>query len=343
MRALLGLILLSFVVGPVGCATRSGAAQRAEPGFDAELSSFAYPFEVKDFRFESQRQPLRMAYMDERPENWNGRTVLLLHGKNFSGFYWEDTVRALLARGFRTVVPDQVGFGKSSKPQTYQFSFAQLAHNTAALLDSLGVEKVEVVGHSMGGMLGARCALMFPERTSTLALVNPSGLEDYDDLVGYRTIDEWYAQELRATPDSIREYQRNAYYAGEWKPEYEPMIAAAAGWTRHPDYPRVAWCSALTYDMVFTQPVVDDLPLLRVPTLLIIGQRDRTAVGRPWAKPEVAQTMGNYPELGRKTAAAIPGARLVELEGVGHMPMVESFDRYIDALSGFLDADADAD
>ncbi len=99
----------------------------------------------------------------------------------------------------------------------------------------------------------------------------------------------------------------------------------------------MAWCSALTYDMVFTQPVVDDFPLIQPPTLLIIGQRDRTAVGRAWARPEVAPQMGNYPELGRRAAAAIPGSRLVELEGVGHMPQVEAFDRYIDALGGFIE------
>lgn len=340
MRPLLPALLILSLAS--GCAT----PPRAEPasasgspreGFDAELSTYDYPFTVRDFRFESQRQPLRMAYMDEQPEGWNGQTVLLLHGKNFSGFYWEETMRALMARGYRTVVPDQIGFGKSSKPQAYQFSFAQLAHNTAALLDSLGVEKVVVVGHSMGGMLAARFALMFPERTAKLALVNPIGLEDYDDLVAYRTIDEWYAQELKATPESIREYQRQAYYAGEWKPEYEPLIEAAAGWTKHPDYPRVAWCSALTYDMVFTQPVVDDFPLIQAPTLLIIGQRDRTAVGRAWASPEVAPKMGDYPELGRRAAAAIPGSRLVELEGVGHMPQVEAFDRYIEALGGFIE------
>lgn len=336
MRLLVSLLLLLN-----GCATTPSTASKQTAGFDAELSSYPYPFTVRDFRFESQRQPLRMAYMDERPEGWNGKTVLLLHGKNFSGFYWEKTMRALMERGYRVVVPDQIGFGKSTKPQSYQFSFAQLAKNTAALLESLEIDRAVVVGHSMGGMLAAHFALMFPERTGKLALVNPIGLEDYDDLVAYRTIDDWYQQELEATPESIREYQRQSYYAGEWKPEYEPMIEAAAGWTKHPDYPRVAWSSALTYDMVFTQPVIDDFPLIRVPTLLIIGQRDRTAVGRAWAKPEIAPTMGNYPELGRRAAAAIPDAKLVELEGVGHMPQVEAFDRYISALGEFIDAAGD--
>ncbi|HYI01603.1 alpha/beta hydrolase [Hyalangium sp.] len=307
------------------------------PGLDPELRGYAYPFVVHELVLDSQRQQLRMAYMDERPADWKGRTVLLLHGKNFSGAYWEPTMRALLARGYRVVVPDQIGFGKSTKPAAYQFSFAQLAANTRALLSALGVELVSVVGHSMGGMLAARFALQHPEQTEKLVLVNPIGLEDYEDLVAYRSIDEWYRQELAATPESLREYQRQSYYAGEWKPEYERLLEIQAGWTQHPDYSRIAWCSALTYDMIFTQPVVHDLPRLSVPTLLVIGQRDRTALGRAWAKPEVAPTMGDYPKLGRRAAEAIPGAKLVELPGVGHLPQVEAFEPYLEALGGFLD------
>lgn len=334
MRATASAVFL--LLWATGCATTPSHPQ--PPSFDPELTGYPYPFEVHEYVFESQGEKLRMAYMDERPDPWNGQTVVLLHGKNFAGFYWAPTMRALLGRGFRVVVPDQVCFGKSSKPEHYQFSFAQLATNTTALLHSIGVERATVVGHSMGGMLAARFALMYPDRTEKLVLVNPIGLEDYEDLVAYRNIDDVYRQELKATPESIREYQRQSYYAGQWKPEYEKLITFAAGWTRHRKYPRIAWCSALTYDMVFTQPVVHDLPLLRVPTLLIIGQRDRTAVGRPWAKPEVAETMGNYPELGKKAAAAIPGAKLVEIPGVGHLPMVEAFEQYMKPLGDFLAA-----
>ncbi|WP_224363111.1 alpha/beta fold hydrolase [Hyalangium versicolor] len=333
------LLVAALLLVTSGCATTSSASGTpgSTVGLDPELHGYPYPFTAHEFTFESQRQQLRMAYMDERPADWKGRTVLLLHGKNFSGAYWEPTMRALLARGYRVVVPDQIGFGKSTKPAAYQFSFAQLATNTRALLGSLGIERVTVVGHSMGGMLAARFALLYPEQTEKLALVNPIGLEDYGALVAYRSIDESYRQELAATPESLREYQRQSYYGGEWKPEYDRLLEIQAGWTRHPDYSRVAWCSALTSDMVFTQPVVHDLPRLRVPTLLIIGQRDRTALGKAWAKPEVAATMGDYPKLGRQTADAIPGARLVEIPGVGHLPQVEDFDRYIEALGGFLE------
>lgn len=331
--------LLTFALF-AGCAhTQSDSADassKTEPGFDPELTSYTYPFPVKTFEFESQKQTLKMAYMDVVPTTPNGRSVVLLHGKNFSGAYWEPTARALAERGYRVIIPDQIGFGKSTKPETYQYTFQTLARNTAALLDALGVQRVSIVAHSMGGMLGTRFALMFPDRVQSLTLVNPIGLQDWKTVVPYKTVDEQYRQELQATPQSIKDYQRNAYFGGQWKPEYDRLTEVLSGWTVNPRYPLVAWNSALTADMIFTQPVVYEFPLLRVSTLLIIGQKDRTAIGKAWAPEAAAKNLGNYPVLGRKTARAIPGARLVEIANAGHLPQVETFDVYSEALVRFL-------
>ena len=314
------------------------AASTPDPRFDAELSASSYPYPVAHFELTSQRQKLRMAYMDVMPSrNANGQSVLLLHGKNFSAAYWQSTVKLLTERGYRVIAPDQVGFGKSTKPTSYQFSFQALAENTRALLASLGIERSHVVGHSMGGMLAARYALTYPSHVERLALVAPIGLEDWKRLgVRPRSVDEWYAAELKATPSSIREYQKKAYYGGQWKPEYEALIQLAAGSTAHPDYPKVAWCSALLYDMIWTQPIVYELADLRAPTLLVIGLRDRTAVGSAWAAPELQARLGDYTQLGKRAQALIPGSRLVELAGVGHLPQVEAFDAYSRALLEFL-------
>jgi pimeloyl-ACP methyl ester carboxylesterase len=339
------LLLLCWVLAGCGATPvrpadppRAAAAPTGQdPRFDAELSGSAYPYPVSYFERESQRQKLRMAYLDVRAPEPNGKTVLLLHGKNFSAAYWQPTIGFLSARGYRVIAPDQIGFGKSSKPAGYQFSFQGLAENTAALLESLGVHRASVVGHSMGGMLAVRFALRYPALVERLALVAPIGLEDWKRSGAVpRSVDEWYRAELQATPDSIREYQKKAYYGGEWKPEYESLITLAAGSTQHADYPRVAWCSALLYDMIWNQPVVYELPDLRVPTLLVIGLRDRTALGAAWSPAPIASKLGDYTQLGKRAQAAIPGARLMELPNVGHLPQVEAFDAYSSALLDFL-------
>ena len=332
-RAVAALALAAAVLALGG--GRAGAAEVPE-AFDPEATGFEYPYPVRFLALESQQQPLRMAYLDVQPEKPNGRTVLLLHGKNFHAGAWATTIASLGAAGFRVVAPDQIGFGKSSKPDRYQFSFTQLAANTRALLASLGIERAAVVGHSMGGMLAVRYAVAYPEATERLVLVNPIGLEDYQALIPPRTVDDWYRQELAQTPEKVREYQRVAYYGGAWKPEYERYTRLLEGWTRHPDFRRVAWDSALTYDMIVSQPVVHDLARIRVPTRLIIGTRDRTALGRNLAPPDVQKSMGDYTVLGKRARREIPGAQLVEIPGVGHVPQVEAFPAFERALLEFL-------
>src|SRR3546814_11538760 len=119
-----------------------------------------------------------MAYMDvAATAEPNGRTVLLLRGKNFCAATWESAIAALAGAGFRVVAVDQVGFCKSSKPRRYQFSFGQLADNTPALLQPTRIERAVVVGQSMGGMLAARYAPHSPLATGHLVLVNPTGRE----------------------------------------------------------------------------------------------------------------------------------------------------------------------
>jgi len=329
-------LLIVIVLGALLLPGWQGNAADQGPVYDASLSGYTYPFEVKSFSFSSQGQPLRMAYMDVAPEKANGQVVLLLHGKNFCGAYWEPTIRALISSGYRAIVPDQIGFGKSSKPHHFQFTFQQLARETEALLDSLHVPKVSVVGHSIGGMLATRFALMFPERVERLVLVNPIGLEDWKRLVPYKTIDELYASELKSTPEAVRTYMKENYFGGTWKPEFESLVEIQAGWIRGPDRLRMAWLSALTTDMAFTQPVLYEFGDLKMPVLLIIGQADRTALGKVWVPPIVREKMGNYPELGRLTKAAIPMCQLVEIDGAGHLPQVQQFDTYWQAMESFL-------
>jgi pimeloyl-ACP methyl ester carboxylesterase len=300
-----------------------GVAQE-RPSYGPELEGFDYPYPVKRHDFVSQGETLSMAYLDVAAEKPSGRTVVLLHGKNFCAATFEDQIRVLTAAGFRVVAVDQIGFCKSSKPAGYQFSFLQLAANTHALLESLGVEKATILGHSMGGMLAARYALIYPDATERLIMVNPLGLEDWKAKgVPYATIDKLYEGELKTTFDTVKAYQLKFYYDGKWKPEYDRWAAMNAGLYSGAGREAVAWTGARTHEMIYAQPVLYEFPQIKVPTTLIIGQTDRTAPGANRASPEIAKTLGDYPALGRKAAAAIPGATLVELPGLGHAPQVE--------------------
>ena len=305
------------------------------------LENFDYPQPVKIFKFSSQTQDLEMAYMDFPPSGSqsNAETAILLRGKNFSGAYWGPTAEALSGAGYRVIVPDQIGFGKSSKPAHYQFTFHQLAFNTHALLASCGVSWAHILGHSMGGMVATRYALMYPGETETLILADPIGLEDWKAKgVPYTTIETGFQTELKQAPGKLRAYEEKNYYHGQWKPEYDRWVDMIASFIKSPDYPRMAWDQALTSDMIYTQPVCYEFSKLKIPTLLIIGQADRTAIGKELVSESVASTLGRYPELGRAAAATIPHCKLVELDGVGHLPHIEAFPRFIEPVKEFLAA-----
>jgi pimeloyl-ACP methyl ester carboxylesterase len=325
------LRLTSLILLLAGAYVVSAAAPQA---LGIALEGYPYPYPVRYLDFEIEGQDVRMAYMDVRPTaRPNGHSVVLMHGKNFFGAYWADTIRVLRQHGFRVVVPDQIGFGKSSKPDIY-YSFHGLAHNTKRLLDKLKIDEAAVVGHSMGGMLAARFALMYPAATTHLVLENSIGLEDYRLKVPYQTTEALYQGVLAYTEEGIRAYHKT-YYA-EWKDAYEDYVQVHYRWTLSGEYPRLAWASALTTQMVYTQPVVYEFPEIEAPALLVIGQEDRTTLGRGEVSPEVLATLGQYPQLGEKTADALPNAKLVELEGVGHIPHFEATERFHAELLKFL-------
>ena len=313
-----------------------------QQSYGPHLEGFDYPHPVKRHEFSSQQQPLSMAYMDVQPEGKaNGRTVLLMHGKNFCAATWEATIAVLSQNGYRVIAPDQVGFCSSSKPEGYQFSFAQLAHNTQGLLQSLDIDKVTVIGHSMGGMLASRFALSYSQNVEQLVLVNPIGLEDWQaEGVPYATIDQLYANELKTDFEKIKAYQQKFYYNGRWKPEYDRWVNMLAGMYAGDGKEIVALNQAQTSEMLFTQPVIHEFGQLKMPSLLLIGGKDRTAPGANRAPEQVAQRLGNYPELGRKAEQAIPGATLVPFPELGHSPQVEAPEVFHEALlRGLKEAD----
>lgn len=322
----------------LACLFSSHAFADKAPTYGEHLEAFPSPFAVQHFALQSQGQALQMGYLDVAPEGTaNGRTVVLMHGKNFCAFTWEDSIKALSQAGYRVVAVDQIGFCTSSKPAHYQYSFQQLADNTAALLKQLKVDKAIVLGHSTGGMLATRYALMYPHQVERLAMVNPIGLEDWKALgVPYRTVDQWHARELTLNAEGVRNYERSTYYAGRWKPEYERWVQMLVGLNRGPGHAAVAWNSALIYDMIFTQPVVYEFKHLQMPTLLLIGDADTTAIGSDVAPPEVKARLGHYKVLGKQVIKDIPQGTLVEFPGLGHAPQIEAPERFHQALLKWL-------
>ena len=243
-------------------------------------------------------------------------------------------LQALSAKGYRVIAPDQVGFGKSSKPEI-RYTFGLLADNTARLLDHLKVGRIAIVGNSMGGMLGVHFALRHPQRVTALVLENPLGLENYATSIAPQDTANLLQLEMAQTTTSYRAFIKT-YFNDNYRPEFERFVEQFARAQLSSEYPRFAHVSALTYQMIHDGSVYNALPKLTVPTLLPIGQLDRTVFGRRFAPPEVTKLLGDFPALGKAAQQRIAGAMLVEFEGVGHVPHLEAPELFHAAVLQFL-------
>ena len=313
----------------LACILAAASAAAQVPALGPNLERFAYPYPVHRYSAPSGGGMVSMAYMDVPPAGpAKGVTVVLLHGKNFCGATWQDAAAVLAAHGYRVIVPDQVGFCKSSKPAGYQYSFRALAALTHGLLQQAGAGRVVMVGHSTGGMLGIRYALTYPDEVRRLVLVDPLGLNDtLAEGAPYADVGQLRAEEDKTDAASIKAYEQRNYYHGQWRPAYDRWVLMLAG-EYQDDGGVVRDAQARLSDMIETQPVVHELEELKPEVSLIVGQLDRTAFRADTAPADLRARIQTVPEAAETAIRAIPHGRLVRLAGLGHAPQVEDPARF---------------
>ena len=319
-------VCLAAVLACSAFAQGDGAPQVPTPA-DVKAGSInhedvAYPYPVAFLPMVTYGQDVRMAYMDvpaaSRP---NGRAVVLLHGFNFAGFYWAGPIEMLRNAGFRVIVVDQIGFGRSSKP-IVPYNFHDMALNTRKVLEHLGIRAAAVVGHSMGGMLAARFAASYPDMTERVVLYAPIGLTDARWERPYRSTDEAYKAMLGYSYQQAYATMRRYFPSpGAWKPEYENLARLHYAWTLSGEWPRFAMVRALLQQMIYTDPVVYDWPHIKSPALVLGGEKDGA----------------NFPSMAKHLAESIPGAKLVVVPDAGHVLHLERPEIFNRELLKFLE------
>ena len=318
-RTLVGLLLAAAPV------SLSGQAPADYGPVSADVTEISYPHPVSTFPFVLYGKDVKMAYMDVKPTGTpNGQTVVLLHGFNFFGEAWAGTIDVLTREGFRVIVPDQIGFGRSSKP-FIPYTFNDMAHNTRRLLQSLGIERAAIVGHSMGGVLASRFAMLYPTVTTHVVLVNQIGLTDARPGRAPHYLDDAYRTDSNgALPNRSYEQVRATItrYFVTWKPEYEKYVRIHWGWTQHKDWEWFSKVRGALTQMLSAETVVYDWQHIKSKALVIGGAKDTP----------------QYPEQAKRVAESIPGARLELIENVGHVPQFESPDIFHAKLVAFLEA-----
>jgi pimeloyl-ACP methyl ester carboxylesterase len=229
----------------------------------------------------------------------DGEPMLLIQGMSATHLAWGEPFLEELRRHFDLIVFDNRGMGLSGQAEL-PFTIADLAADTAALLDALEIETAHVVGISMGGMIAQELALSHPERIRTL------------------TIGASYCGGPKGTLMAAEDLQMlgTAYASGIAERVFRAMweINLSAGFRE--DDLRFAAFTEMGSALPAPQPVVlqqmqacaahdthERLGQVSLPTLVIHGDADRLL---------------GY-DNGCEIATLIPGARLETLEGVGHM------------------------
>jgi len=324
------LILFAPVAGSAQAPARPAVATPTDvkPG-SITCEDVPYPYAVSYLPLTLYGQDVRIAYMDVPPAGpANGHTVMLFHGNNFAGFYFGPVIDALRKEGFRVIAPDQIGYGRSSKP-IIPYSFNDMARNSRAILASLKIEKAMIVGHSMGGMLAARFATQYPAVTERLVLYNPIGLIDGRFDRPADSIDDSYRRTLATTYQGIRAsiMRYVAHNQAAWTPEFEAYTRIRYAWTLSADWPRLAMVQTLINQVNYADPVVGDWAHIKAPTLVFGGAEDM-----------LPGSAAVFKERMKFIADTIPNGngRLHLLPGLGHVPHMEAPEKTLPPLVAFL-------
>ena len=301
------------------------------------LEGWPYPAPVRWYACTAGGQPLRMAYMDVAPTKASrNKTVVLLHGKSFDSSYWAGPIKDLSGAGYRVIVPDQIGFHKSSKPDlTYTLDL--LAELTLNLLGAQQIGKFSLIGHSTGGLLAVRLAAAFPDKVERLFLEDPVGLVDYHRYIPAQSLDTLILAEHRRTVANQRVFMRQ-FFPVLAPAAMEPFVEWRMRVVLSGEYERFCKASALTYQMIYREPVRDQIDDIKAPTLVIVGEKDTANPLRHFAVPDMAAKMPDIPAAAAEAVKNLRKGSLVSVPGVGHVPHLEAPDAFRSALLAFLAA-----
>ncbi len=274
-------------------------------------------------------------------EGGEGPPVLILHGAIFAGnVFWWETAAATVAQGMRAIVPDFPGWGDSARPAgAYTMTFY---HDfITAFLDALGLDRVAIVGHSMGALLGSSYALLHPERVASLVLVAaPAAWVEFELPMLFRPFTFPVVGEIAigalpilgpSHPLGIRRFYEGLMHAPEAiaGPRMAAMLAGCVDATRDPLH-RLAFLRTLRANLGLIRSGVRGefeakLRARPLPVMIIAGREDRL-----FPLPLV--------EAG---ARALPEIHLEVLDACGHFPMWERAEVVEGLIAGFLAGHAD--
>jgi pimeloyl-ACP methyl ester carboxylesterase len=185
-------------------------------------------------------------------------------------------------------------------------------------------------------MTATRFTLMYPDRVTHLVLEDPLGLADYRIGIPPQSEETLYEHEVHWTdPAVIRAYVAG-YFVHPDPAVYEPLAEVLIRVTLSANYPSWARAAALTFQMIYQQPVRYEYDRIAPPTLLIVGAEDHVVPLGQYAQPDDLARLADFIALSEAAARDIPNASRVVVPQCGHIPHIEHLDRFFAAFLPFL-------
>lgn len=230
--------------------------------------------------------------------------VLLLHGIPTNSYLWHE-VTAYLAPYYTVVAPDLIGYGRSGRAPAEALTLPKQAQYVVQMMDRLGIERAHVVGHDLGGGIAQILAVFYPDRVSSIAIVDGVAFSNWPlpEVVAMR---HPTAPEFEPGPAVIERMLRiGTFKQKELLPHW---IQAFTAPFFHETGPRSfkprPW--ALEHDQ--TEALAEDLTRLHIPALILWGQYDRFLPAY-W---------------GQRLQQTIPGSVFRLLPECGHYCMIDN-------------------
>jgi abhydrolase domain-containing protein 6 len=248
-------------------------------------------------------------------EGGKGEPVVLVHGFGASADSWS-RFAAQLTKRYRVIAPDLPGWGASTRIQAASYGYPAQVERLHQFLSALGLRRVHLVGHSMGGFISSAYAALHPDEVITLGLIAPHGMAEPEPSELAQSVargDNW----LVAT--TIQEFDRllnNVFAKRPYAPKAVLRYLASHAIRNH------AKSRQIFDEMQMNDPALADrLPRIEAPALIVWGDQDRVL--------HVSSA-----ELFRK---GIRNSEVVVIHGSGHMPLVENARQCAAAWVAFRD------
>ncbi|MBK6963568.1 MAG: alpha/beta hydrolase [Bacteroidales bacterium] len=286
----------------------------------AQMEDLEYPYTVRKLKLDSGPE---IAYVDEGKGD---KVIIFIHGLGSYLPAWKKNIEGLKS-SYRCIAIDLPGYGKSSK-QPHSGKMSYYASVVKEFTEKLGLTQVTLAGHSMGGQISMVAALNYPELVKSLILVDPAGFERFTEgqKQWFRNVMTFEGVKNTAADDIQNNLAVNFYNMPD---DAEFMITDRIAMRQAADFDNYCYAVVQSVNGMVDEPVIDLLPGITQPTLIIFGENDNLIPNRflnPGKTKKIAEAGKNK----------IPGSHLILVKKAGHFVQFEKPDEVNNGIKDFM-------